>query len=84
MILPHLVFTEIKASKINIILIIVALIIVHCDEKWPEGKLSCVQLLSSRTGVYFQALYTYGTSQVMDVGRRHRCHLLKTVLNPNC
>ena len=30
---------------------------------------------------YFQALYTYGTSQVMDVGRRHRCHLLKVVLN---
>ena len=67
-----------KASEINII---VALIMVHCDEKWPEGKLSCVQLLSSRTGVYFQALYTYGTSQVMDVGRRHRCHLLKPVLN---
>ena len=30
---------------------------------------------------YFQALYTYGTSQVMDVGRRHHCHLLKVVLN---
>jgi hypothetical protein len=69
-------------SEINII---VALIMVHCDEKWPEGKLSCVQLLSSRTGLYFQALYTYGTSQVMDVGRRHctaATYLLKPVLNP--
>ena len=32
---------------------------------------------------YFQALYTYGTSQVMDVGCRHHCHLLKIVLNVN-
>ena len=67
-----------KASEINII---VALIMVHCDEKWPEGKLSCVQNYYHLELAYFQALYTYGTSQVMDVGRRHRCHLLKVVLN---
>ena len=45
-----------KASEINII---VALIMVHCDEKWPEGKLSCVQLLSSRTGVFSSTLHVW-------------------------